>query len=304
MTSENKSFSLKVIFTPSRPNNDLKRSDCMERVSRQRVGLVPARYLDHPEVGALELAILLVLCTHANCQGICWPSQATIAAKTKLDRSTVNRILANLVGLGLIEKSRHPNSKIRARTYRLVGHETLMGDFLDGLDHAAEDTLAEVTVAGDNTEHFELPEQESLCLARASAPEREEVFENLGRNQNDAAPLDTEWIPSLADMMFAQAHRTDLTPRDVALVAQKFVLHYRGQPITDPSALFRRWLLTERKFHARINDRVDHRPAFHADGARGAGGQGGVASSHSSQTRFDAWARAALARREHFTHLG
>ena len=38
----------------------------MDSVSRQRVGLVSARYLDNSEVGALELAILFVLCTHAN----------------------------------------------------------------------------------------------------------------------------------------------------------------------------------------------------------------------------------------------
>ena len=53
----------------------------MESASRQRVGLVPARYLDNPEVGALELAVLFILCAHANRLGVCWPSQATIAAK-------------------------------------------------------------------------------------------------------------------------------------------------------------------------------------------------------------------------------
>ena len=60
----------------------------MEHASKQRVGLVPARYLDHPDVGVLELGVLTVLSIHADRTGLSWPSQTTIATKLKINRST------------------------------------------------------------------------------------------------------------------------------------------------------------------------------------------------------------------------
>jgi DNA-binding MarR family transcriptional regulator len=287
----------------------------MEHDSKQRVGLVPARYIEHPGVGALELAVLVVLCAHANRQGVCWPSQATIAAKTKLDRGTVNGILAKLVGLELIEKSRHPNPKIRACIYRLVGHQALMADFLNGLDPAAGKPPVEMPIVVGptepakgcvgigHTEHVKHSEQESLSLERECAPEGKEVSEDAGPGHDSAAPLSETWVPSIADRTFAQVHRPDLTPDDVALVAQKFALHYRGQLITDPSTLFRRWLLTERKSYVCTDHHTDRRLASHADGTRRTRRRGGATSSCSGQARFDAWAHAALARREHFAHV-
>ena len=140
----------------------------MESACRQRVGLVPARYLDNPEVGALELAVLFILCAHANRLGVCWPSQATIAAKAKLDRGTVNRILAKLAALGLVEKGRHPNPRIRACTYRLVGHETLLGTFSDGTGDAAEGPvpMASETASGVRSKRWTIssaPELPSMA---------------------------------------------------------------------------------------------------------------------------------------------
>jgi DNA-binding MarR family transcriptional regulator len=293
-----------------------KRSNCMERDSKQRVGLVPARYLDHPELGALELVVLLVLCAHANRLGVCWPSQTTIAAKTKLDRSTVNRALGKLVGLGLIEKGRHLNPKIRACTYRLIGHEMLMEDFLNSIDRTAEETPAEatiemsniklpkMTVAVGHTEHFEHSKQDSLPPERASAPEGERVFDGYGKGKDSITPIDEAWVPNLADMTFAQTHRADLTAQEVALVAQKFLLHYRSRRITDPSALFRRWLLTERKSHDRTDHRADLGPTSYPDNAQKVRHRGGAATTCSGQTRFDAWAQAASERRARYTHVG
>lgn len=273
----------------------------MEPASRQRVGLVPARYLDNPDIGALELAVLFILCAHANRLGVCWPSQATIAAKAKLDRGTVNRILAKLAALGLVEKGRHPNPRIRACTYRLVGHDALMGDFLDGLDTTAEEAPAATPVVVHDTEHSE---QDSLSLRRAGAPRGATICEKQ-EDGSDAAPvLDETWVPDHADRTFAQVHRGDLEQSDFMLIVQKFTLHYRGRRIADPSSLFRRWLLTERKNHARTNEPNGRRPASHHSDTRRAGRRGDAAPSCSGQARFDAWARAALARQEHFAHVG
>src|SRR3954471_11351078 len=167
----------------------------MGQVPRRRVGLVPAAYHEHPEVGAFELAVLCVLATHANRMGACWPSQGTIAAAVKLDRGTVNRVLAKLVELELVEKTRHPNRRIRCWMYRLVGHEALMEDFLAGLDDGvnerktpasasaefipaaplnseasnSEPLNSEASVTENNTEHLEHYSEESLSLTREDA---------------------------------------------------------------------------------------------------------------------------------------
>jgi DNA-binding MarR family transcriptional regulator len=266
----------------------------MDSVSRQRVGLVSARYLDNSEVGALELAILFVLCTHANRLGVCWPSQATIAARTKLDRGTVNRVLTKLVALGLVEKGHHPNPRIRTCTYRLVGHDALMEDFLNGLDSSAE----EAGVGVGDTEHSE---QDSLSLKRAGAHREDKDLMDQGKAADETAPLDETWDPNPADLAFARIHRPDLTQSDLILIARKFALHYRGRQVADPSALFRRWLLTEKKNHVRIDCPDSRRSSSRHDDVRRTGR---AAPPCSGQARFDAWARAALARRERFAHVG
>ncbi|MBF5096555.1 helix-turn-helix domain-containing protein [Azospirillum sp. INR13] len=80
----------------------------MEHASKQRVGLVPARYLDHPDVGVLELGVLTVLSIHADRTGLSWPSQTTIATKLKINRSTANSVLAKLVSLGWLQRASIP----------------------------------------------------------------------------------------------------------------------------------------------------------------------------------------------------
>jgi hypothetical protein len=190
--------------------------------------------------------------------GACWPYQGTIAAAVKLDRGTVNRVLAKLVEFGLVEKTRHPNRKIRCWMYRLVGHETLMEDFLSGLDDGVDETKtpthtpasaestpaalldSEASVAEDNTEHLEHSLEESLSLTR------EDMGESQEEEQGELVTIGTDWVPDAADMAFAKVQRPDLTPADVGLIGAKFALHYAGRKLPSPTAIFHRWILTER----------------------------------------------------------
>lgn len=277
----------------------------MECRSRQRIGLVPARYLDHPDLGAADLAVLFVLCAHADRHGLCWPSQSTIAVKSKLDRSTVNRILAKLVDLGLIAKGRHPNPRIRTCTYRLAGHEALFRIFSDDLAdrlHMSEPVPPEEPSAGAavvqrDTEHLE---QQTSSSSGCAGARGEEVFGTGGADAAGPSVLDDGWAPDPSDLEFASTHRSDLTPEDVALVTRKFLLHHRGKPLTDPSSLFRRWLLTERKTHARS----DASPGSRRPASRPGSPRGDAAPAAGGQARFDAWARAAAERRARYAHHG
>jgi DNA-binding transcriptional ArsR family regulator len=247
----------------------------MGQVPRRRVGLVPAAYHEHPEVGAFDLAVLCVLATHANRLGACWPSQGTIATAAKLDRGTVNRVLAKLVGLGLVEKTSHPNRKIRSRMYRLVGHEALMEDFLSGLDDGlpngsleeaekpapatSDARILEPAVVGANTEHLEHSSKESLSQARDAA--HGPACGDAGVVRDGPVVIDAGWVPGAADMAFAQECRPDLTPPDVALIGAKFALHYAGQALANPTAVFHRWILTERVAHHDHRDISRNHPA-------------------------------------------
>jgi DNA-binding MarR family transcriptional regulator len=251
----------------------------MGPASRRRVGLVPSAYHENPDIGAFELAVLCVLATHANRMGACWPSQGTIAAAIKLDRGTVNRVLTKLVELGLVEKSRHPNRRIRCWMYRLVGHEALMEDFLAGLDDGVNETKtpapasaeflpaaplnSEASVVEDNTEHLEHSSEESLSLTREDAGVSQE------EGQGEAVTIGAEWVPDAADMAFAKVRRPDLTPADVALIGAKFALHYAGRKLPSPTAIFHRWILTERvSDHDSYSRRHNSRPSSHQDTSR------------------------------------
>lgn len=277
----------------------------MEHASKQRVGLVPARYLDHPDVGVLELGVLTVLSIHADRTGLSWPSQTTIATKLKINRSTANSVLAKLVSLGLVAKGQHPNPKVRVCTYQLAGHEVLLNGFLGSLHHAVDEVPT--TVADGDTEHPEHLHQESLSLGRASAPEGGTGVDRDGTGNPAGAtppsPIDDGWAPSQDDLSFASTTRPDLTSDDVAIVARKFVGHYRGQPLPDPSSIFRCWIRKEIKRHDRSANQAPFRPASVHDTGQPAARRGGAIPAAAGQARFDAWARAALARRAGFTHV-
>lgn len=66
-------------------------------------------------------ALLLVLANYADDQGICWPSQETLAKDTEQSVDTVQRQLRKLAELGLIEIMKRQQGRGRwpRRTYRL-----------------------------------------------------------------------------------------------------------------------------------------------------------------------------------------
>ncbi|AWJ87996.1 helix-turn-helix domain-containing protein (plasmid) [Azospirillum sp. TSH58] len=67
-----------------------------------RWGKIPAWWLDHPDLDADGFAVLAALATFADENGVCWPSQSTLAAKLKRSRPTINRILQRLDDIGLV----------------------------------------------------------------------------------------------------------------------------------------------------------------------------------------------------------
>src|SRR5258708_1835816 len=68
-----------------------------------RWGTVPAWWLHHPAVDADKFAILAAMATYADREGVCNPSQATLAKWLKRSRPWVNRIVADLAKIRLAD---------------------------------------------------------------------------------------------------------------------------------------------------------------------------------------------------------
>jgi hypothetical protein len=252
----------------------------MEDDSRQRVGLVPISIFQHADCGCEEQGIYGFMSTHACRRGYLWLGLATIAEAVKLDRGKVRRRLEKLIALGFVERMPHPDPEIRCWMYRLIGHDQILNGLL-GENSRPDDGLSQtLTVKRDSTanprhdehEHHKHLTEESLSHARSEAGEPEvslgiSVGAGKAKAEQDKtatvtpAPLAASWVPSPSDMAFADAVRRDLTPQDVARIAEKFVRHYGGQNLPDPSSIFRSWLRKEIKFDVRNNQHHSGRPA-------------------------------------------
>ena len=77
-------------------------------------------YQDH-ELSPRAKVVLIYLKDHANKQGTCWPGINTIAAGVSLSRSTVKRVLRELMQVGLIEKDHRwrENGSLTSNLYRI-----------------------------------------------------------------------------------------------------------------------------------------------------------------------------------------
>src|SRR3954470_9362100 len=120
-------------------------------------GIVRADWVNHPEVGPDELALLALLSLYAGKDGACWPSQSTLADRLKRSRSWVIRVLNNLEAAGLVTRSQRRAVRGSRATclYTLVGHaEAVTGTPLTRSDLAAHDRhVAGRRVAGMEQEH-------------------------------------------------------------------------------------------------------------------------------------------------------
>lgn len=87
-----------------------------------RWGKVPAWWLIHPAMNADRFCVLSALATYADEDGMCFPSQATLALRLKRSRPWVNRVVADLATAGLLIKitRKRLNGGTTSCEYRLV----------------------------------------------------------------------------------------------------------------------------------------------------------------------------------------
>lgn len=198
-----------------------------------RWGRVPAWWLDHPGLDADGFAVLAALATFADENGLCWPSQSTLATKLKRSRPTINRILQSLSDLGLvvIERRLGRDGSRLSCLYRLrLTH--------DGKVTAATQAVGAVD-RDDSSTNIPCPpaSQEQL--------HSEQIPDSLTRREPEPVHvISPDWVPDSEDLAWAHRRFGEI---DLDRHIESFVLRCQahGYRYRDIGAAWRSWLLQD-----------------------------------------------------------
>jgi len=200
-----------------------------------RWGKIPAWWLDHPDLDADGFAVLAALATFADEQGVCWPSQSTLAAKLKRSRPTINRILQRLDDIGLvsIEHRRGRDGSRLSCLYRLRVERN--GEVIA----AAAARPVPADDRHDSTMDSPCPPASQEHL------HSEQILDSLalgGRGLAQDVPAD--WMPTADDLAWA---RSRFGAVDLGQHVEGFVLRCQahGYRYHDVSAAWRAWLVQD-----------------------------------------------------------
>ncbi|MCW2241856.1 helix-turn-helix domain-containing protein [Azospirillum canadense] len=206
-----------------------------------RRGFVLASWLDHPDVDVSAFAVLAALATYADPSGLCWPHPKTIAERLKRSRPWVLGVLDRLVEAGLIERRpRRGHAKSGRWEFVLVGFA-----------FAFSSNPAPRSQPSDSRSHPADSEQSQNQNTSLSALVRGDVKRGFGVAAERLAPANVNtatapWQPSPEDLAHAAAERPDLTAEDLGRMTRKLLAHHSAQLPANSSAIWRRWLVTER----------------------------------------------------------
>ena len=180
-----------------------------------RWGKVPAWWLVHPEMNADRFCVLSALATYADENGMCFPSQATLALRLKRSRPWVNRVVADLAAAGLLIKisRKRLNGGTTSCEYRLVMDQ-----------HATVAAMTPPVVDTNSPRHpgdiNQLHSQQTQVKATPGHPHRKPTPCPSGTRLRD------DWKPSIA----AREEALRLCPgADVESHAIKFSLRCRAK---------------------------------------------------------------------------
>jgi hypothetical protein len=213
--------------------------------SNRRVFL-QADWIANPDVGADEIAVLAVLSMHANADGICWPSQGTIASRLNRSRSWVNRVLAHLEEIGLIHKTRRQRDDggDRSCLYRIIGLSSTVrntGEHPGPLPCCNGVSVSPDGNTGCAAEHTELSpnEQNPDSLSTGARPDAENRRESSAKSEVPA-----DWQPDDADLCWAIDRFPEI---DLANHVEGFVTKCRakGYQYADLSSAWRSWVMQD-----------------------------------------------------------
>ncbi|HYG87684.1 MAG TPA: helix-turn-helix domain-containing protein [Azospirillum sp.] len=194
-----------------------------------RWGKIPAWWLDHDDVDADGIAVLSALSTFADRQGRCWPSQTTLAAKLKRSRAWVNKVVARLAEIGLVEvKDRWSESGGRLSSLYVLATDREPSETAVSRENTPVTTAD--TPCHDGRQEHRNPEQTLDSLAKRG---REPMHEVPG-----------DWMPDGDDLAWARSRFGDI---DLARHVEGFVLRCQahGYRYRGIGAAWRAWLMQD-----------------------------------------------------------
>jgi hypothetical protein len=257
-----------------------------------RWGRAPAWWLQHPATNLDLIGVLCALCTYADKDGFCEPSQATIARQLKRSRPWVNRVIANLTELGFIEKEvrqrKHNNGTTSCR-YRLLDEPRYCDPPVT--DATGSVTDGDTPCHSDDMTHLY---QEHKQTPPATARDAESIKSPSSKGEEAAAiavqlvEIPDNWMPGANAAKRASLLHPEI---DLAVHAAMFVhkcraKNYRCIPgrLDD---LWLAWIAADR-----LRDDKEAKPTLTRPNKTGAA----LRPAERAEERFDAWAMAAMAR--------
>ena len=257
----------------------------MKGVDDTRVAILRADWLNHPETGPDEIAVMAVLSLHAGPDGTCWPSQSTIAAKLGRSRPWVNRTIARLCKLGLLAKTRRSRDDggDRSCLYAILdfpgtGHSTSPVAGMDTPDSHMDRGCAGESHRKNSTElnpetHPTRAHEANLASSESKQGAELQLQDVLPEAQVPPA----DWQPSDDLLIWALDRFPDA---DLAAHVERFIARSRskGYRYRDIGSGWKSWLVEDMTSPA---------------GRRAGVGMPGRPSSAASHIRFAAWAAAA-----------
>ena len=247
-----------------------------------------------PQMDLDRWGVLTTLALYADEEGLCYPSQATIARALKRSRPWVNRVIGELAYLGFIEKTartRSSNAGTTSCEYRLISDPVEFATRKGGVITVTPSCQSQDTPrpANDTPCHPDdttqsKPKQNNL--ARPAARDHSPKHTETSREATEREPVPTDWTPSADAMLRACTISPDV---DLATHAVMFASRSRSKGyLYTPGRVdeaWIAWLAEDRlKYHrsgrSGPEDRRPHRMAPPLD---------------PGEKRFAAWATAAAA---------
>ncbi len=177
------------------------------------------RAWEHAPYSGSELLVLLALCDFANDEGECFPSQATLAAKTRMSERQVRRIIKQFEIDGAVRKEVEQDGKRRRNRYWIsIGQDVLSL----GLTAGHDESLREDTVMAPEPS---IEPSEEPSPAAPSKEQRDRVWDSLVEvfsqpaTQSDRRRFGKTVRELLTD--------TTLTPEQVAVAIPFRALRFR-----------------------------------------------------------------------------
>ena len=181
-----------------------------------RLAILHACWLEHPEVGADEIAVLAVLALHADRQGSCFPSQGLLAQLLGRSRPWVCKVIGKLVELGILLKThqtRAHDGGNRACLYKLIVPEaqanttTLSSQTSHQHDKASQSQNRACHAADNITPEIKHSEE--------TPPARDTLdLKSVSQNSTPAIQIATipteDWQPTDESLVWALGHYPDI----------------------------------------------------------------------------------------------